>query len=591
MSETPILSVRGLNVTFGPYTVVHDLNFDVRAGSTLAIVGESGSGKSVTSLATIGLLPPDIGRVKGSIKLAGQELLTLSEPALRRVRGGKISMIFQEPMTSLNPVQRIGDQIAEAIRIHRGLSGKALRAAVLEMLRKVRIPDPERRIDAYPHTFSGGMRQRVVIAIALACNPQVIIADEPTTALDVTVQAQILNLLKDLQRDTGMSMIFITHDMGVVAEMADQVLVMRHGREIEQGDAQQIFSNPQNAYTRRLIEAAPSLVGKSAERTTAPTPVAYVPSTFRGKAPILEVKSLCVRFPSHSGLFGRITGEVHAVEQVSFAIGEGETLGLVGESGSGKSTIGKAIIDLAPRHSGDIIVAGRPVNYRDATSLGAMRRDVQMIFQDPFGSLDARQSIGSAIKEPMEVHGLARGRQAQQKMEWLLERVGLSPKRADSLPHEFSGGQRQRICIARALAMSPKLIIADEAVSALDVAIKDQIIDLLIDLQKELGLSYLFISHDMSAVERICDRVAVMYFGEITEIGRRQDVIGRPGHGYTQRLLSAIPITHPDQRDRKKRSSADEAQPRSPIKPLGFSSAPQNWEMLSDGHYVRQETP
>jgi peptide/nickel transport system ATP-binding protein len=499
-------------------------------------------------------------------------------------------MIFQEPMTSLNPVQRIGDQIGEAIRIHRGLSGSALRESVLDMLRKVRIPDPERRINAYPHTFSGGMRQRVMIALALACNPKVIIADEPTTALDVTVQSEILALLKDLQRDTGMSMIFITHDMGVVAEIADQVLVMRHGREIEYGKVQQVFSTPRDPYTRRLIEAVPSLVGKSVDQGVAPSPIEHVPLIFRGNDAILEVHSLCVRFPSHSGLFGRATGEVHAVEQVTFAIGQGETLGLVGESGSGKSTIGKAIIDLVPRHSGDIVVAGRPVKYQDPASLGALRRDVQMIFQDPFGSLDNRQSIGSAIKEPMEVHGLARGKEAHQRMEWLLERVGLSPKRADSLPHEFSGGQRQRICIARALAMSPKLIIADEAVSALDVAIKDQIMDLMIDLQKELGVSYLFISHDMSAVERICDRVAVMYFGEIVEIGSREDVIGRPGHAYTKRLLSAIPITHPDQRGKRQRRSIDDASPRSPIKPLGYSPAPQSWEQLSDGHFIRRAT-
>ncbi|WP_321936282.1 ABC transporter ATP-binding protein [Paraburkholderia sp. J8-2] len=588
MSDNSILTVRDLKIAFGTHTVVHDLNFHVPAGSTLAIVGESGSGKSVTSLAIMRLLPDGIGRASGSIRLDGQELLTLREPELRCVRGGKISMIFQEPMTSLNPVQRIGDQIGEAIRIHRGLSGRELREAVLDMLRTVRIPDPERRIDAYPHTFSGGMRQRVMIAMALACNPKLIIADEPTTALDVTVQSQILALLKDLQRRTGMSMIFITHDMGVVAEIADQVLVMRHGRVVEQGTAHQVFSNPRDPYTRRLIEAAPSLVGKSVDGAIVRSPVEKMPLTFRGKEAILEVNNLCVRFPSNSGLFGRLTGEVHAVEQVSFAIGQGETLGLVGESGSGKSTIGKAIINLAPHYCGEVIVAGRPVDYDDPSSLGALRREVQMIFQDPFGSLDNRQSIGDAIKEPMEVHGLARGKEAHQRMEWLLERVGLNPKRAGSLPHEFSGGQRQRICIARALAMSPKLIIADEAVSALDVAVKDQVIDLMIDLQREFGVSYLFISHDMAAIEKISDRVAVMYFGEIVEIGSREDVIGRPGHGYTQRLLSAIPITHPDQRGTRERALIDDRPPRSPIKPLGYSPAPQSWEMLSNGHFVRR---
>jgi peptide/nickel transport system ATP-binding protein len=588
MDGKPVLLVSGLTIAFGSTTVVHDLGFEIAAGETLAVVGESGSGKSVTSLAIMGLLPERIGRASGSVKLGDRELLTLSEPEMRGVRGGQVSMIFQEPMTSLNPVQRIGDQIGEAIRIHRGLKGAALREAVLEMLRKVRIPDPEERIDNYPHTFSGGMRQRVMIAMALACNPSLIIADEPTTALDVTVQAQTLALLKELQRETGTAILFITHDMGVVAEIADHVLVMRRGRAIEQGTVHEIFSNPRDAYTRSLIAAAPSLVGKLSDGAIAARSVEGVPLSFRGDAPVLEVRDLSVRFPSRGGLFGRLKGEVHAVEQVSFAIGKGETLGLVGESGSGKSTIGKAIIDLAPRHSGEITVAGRRIDYADPKSLASLRCDVQMIFQDPFGSLDTRQSIGSAIIEPMQVHGIASGKEAHSRMQWLLERVGLDPARAASLPHEFSGGQRQRICIARALAMSPKLIIADEAVSALDVAIKAQIIDLMIDLQKAFEVSYLFISHDMAAIERICDRVAVMYFGEIVEIGARDDVIGRPGHGYTQRLLSAIPITHPDQRDGRPPQRVHATPPRSPIKPVGYRPPPQSWEMMADGHFIRR---
>ena len=588
MAETAALSVSGLSISFGRTTVVHDLSFEIAPGSTLAVVGESGSGKSVTSLAVMGLLPERIGRATGSIRLGDQELLTLPESEMRRVRGGRISMIFQEPMTSLNPVQRIGDQIGEAIRIHRGLRGAALREAVLEMLRKVRIPDPEQRIDNYPHTFSGGMRQRVMIAMALACNPALIIADEPTTALDVTVQAQTLELLKELQRETGTAVLFITHDMGVVAEVADHVLVMRRGRVIEQGTVGEVFSNPRDPYTRMLIEAAPSLVGKLADGAVPAKPVEDVPLSFRGDAPVLEVRDLSVRFPTYGGLFSRLKGEVRAVEHVSFAIGRAETLGLVGESGSGKSTIGKAIIDLAPRAGGQIKVAGRVIDYADPRSLAALRRDVQMIFQDPFGSLDTRQTIGSAIIEPMQVHGIAKGAEARQKMEWLLERVGLDPARASSLPHEFSGGQRQRICIARALAMSPKLIIADEAVSALDVAIKAQIIDLMIDLQKEFGVSYLFISHDMAAIERICDRVAVMYFGEIVEIGERDDVIGRPAHPYTQRLLSAIPITHPEQRGSRERPAPDTAPPRSPIKPVGYTPPPQHWEMMAEGHFIRR---
>ena len=588
MASPPVLSVRDLSIAFGRTTVVHDLNLTIAAGETLAVVGESGSGKSVTSLAIMGLLPEGIGRATGVIELEGRSLLTLPESEMRKIRGGRVSMIFQEPMTSLNPVQRIGDQLAEVIAIHQGLRGAALKAAVLEMMKKVRIPDPETRMRQYPHTFSGGMRQRVMIAMALACDPVLIIADEPTTALDVTVQAQTLALLKDLQRETGTAVLFITHDMGVVAEVADHVLVMRHGREIESGSVHEVFSNPRAPYTRSLIAAAPSMAGKAATHSVPSAPTDAIPVTFAGDSPVIEVANLSVRFAMRGGFLGRLTGMVHAVEDVSFAIGKGETLGLVGESGSGKSTIGKAIINLAPVHAGKVTVSGRVVDYDDPRSLALLRRDVQMIFQDPFGSLDARQTIGSAIIEPMQVHGLARGRAAVEKMEWLLNRVGLDPARASSLPHEFSGGQRQRICIARALAMEPKLIIADEAVSALDVTIKGQIIELMIDLQKEFDVSYLFISHDMAAVERICDRIAVMYLGELVEIGAREDVIGRPGHPYTQRLLQAIPITHPDQRGIRAAPPPDTAAPVSPIKPVDYMPPPSAWNVAGDHHFIRR---
>ncbi len=592
MKNNSILSIRDLHISFGAVPVVHGLNLEIEAGKTLALVGESGSGKSVTSLAVMGLLPEATGHATGSVRLGDIELLGLSEDRMRSIRGSQISMIFQEPMTSLNPVQRIGDQLAEVIRLHRGLKGTALREAVLEMLRKVRIPDPETRMKQYPHTFSGGMRQRVMIAMALACNPKLIIADEPTTALDVTVQAQILDLLRELQRETGTAILFITHDMGVVAEMADHVLVMQKGCEIERGEVHEIFSNPKDDYTRTLIAAAPSLVGRSVKRVEPLEALQQLPLTEGSgdtkDTPVITVNDLCVRFPVRSGLLSRLTGNVHAVENVSFAISKGETLGLVGESGSGKSTIGKAIIDLAPVHAGRIQLSGREIDYKDPKSLSALHRDVQMIFQDPFGSLNARQTIGSAIMEPMTVHGLAKGKEAREKMHWLLERVGLDPRRAASLPHEFSGGQRQRICIARALAMSPKLIIADEAVSALDVAIKGQIIDLMIDLQQEFGVSYLFISHDMAAVEKICDRVAVMYFGEIVEIGAKKDVIANPVHPYTQRLLSAIPVTHPAQRKERLITAADKEKPRSPLKPLDYSPPDSRWARASDGHYIRQ---
>jgi peptide/nickel transport system ATP-binding protein len=587
MSDRPAIEVKDLKISFANKPVVHGMSFEIRPGKTLALVGESGSGKSVTSLAIMRLLPEKISSTEGSIKLDGRELMTLPEAEMRRIRGGRISMIFQEPMTSLNPIQTVGDQLAEVLRIHRNLKGAALREAVLDMLRKVRIPDPEERIKQYPHTFSGGMRQRVMIAMALACNPAVIVADEPTTALDVTVQAQTLELLKELQRETGTAILFITHDMGVVAETADDVLVMRHGRVIEQGSVHEVFSNPKDPYTRSLIEAAPSLAGKLQITTVPAQPIGELPVQ-TDEAPVLEVRDLAVRFPVHGGLLGRVKGAVHAVEHVSFSIGKGETLGLVGESGSGKSTIGKAIINLAHVNGGEIRVCGELVDYKDPRSLARMRRQVQMIFQDPFGSLDARQTIGSAIVEPMVVHGIEVGQAAYQKMEWLLERVGLDPRRANSLPHEFSGGQRQRICIARALAMTPRLIIADEAVSALDVTIKGQIIELMIDLSKEFGVSYLFISHDLAAVERICARVAVMYFGEIVEIGPRDEVIGRPGHSYTQRLLSAIPITHPDQRTTRPHRVADASPPRSPIKPLGYAAPKASWSRATEGHFIRQ---
>lgn len=586
MTDHPAITVSDLKISFSRKPVVHGISFKIKPGKTLALVGESGSGKSVTALAIMRLLPALIAGTQGSVRLGTRELLTLPEADMRRVRGGQISMVFQEPMTSLNPVQTVGTQLGEVLRIHRNLRGAALREAVLDLLRKVRIPDPEQRINQYPHTFSGGMRQRVMIAMALACNPDLIIADEPTTALDVTVQAQTLELLQELQRETGTAVLFITHDMGVVAEVADDVLVMRHGRVVEQGSVQEVFGNPKDAYTRKLIEAAPSLVGKLKANTLPAQPIDRLPATEEN--PVLELRDLSVRFPVRDGLLGRVKGAVHAVDAVSFAIGKGETLGLVGESGSGKSTIGKAIINLAPVHDGSVIVAGQQVDYRNAASLARMRRQVQMIFQDPFGSLDARQTIGSAIMEPMKVHGLETGRAAQEKMEWLLDRVGLDPNRARSLPHEFSGGQRQRICIARALAMAPRIIIADEAVSALDVTIKGQIIELMIDLQKEFGVSYLFISHDMAAVERICDRVAVMYFGEIVEIGPRDEVIGRPGHSYTQRLLSAIPITHPDQRETRLHRISDPGQPQSPLKPLGYTAPSARWSMAADGHFIRQ---
>ncbi len=573
-----LLAVENLSVSFNGVTAVKPMSYTIQRGKTLAVVGESGSGKSVSALAMMGLLPPNAS-ASGKIMFEGRDLLTLPEKDRRQIRGGRIAMIFQEPMTSLNPVQRIGDQIDEAVRYHRGFTGAAARAEVKRLMERVGIPDIDSRIDAFPHTFSGGMRQRVMIAMALASNPALLIADEPTTALDVTIQAQILELMQEIQRDTGVAILFITHDMGVVAEIADEVLVMKAGELIERGAVKPIFDGADAEYTRTLIAAVPQLAsGLSA--TLSPLPVPR-------EETILAAENLTVRFPIRSGLLARHTGNLHAVEDVSLTIRAGETLGLVGESGSGKSTIGRAIMNLNSIESGTVLLAGRAVNYGSDASRDALRRDVQMIFQDPYGSLDSRQTVGDAIMEPMIFHRLANKAEARERMKSLLERVGLSPKVAGRFPHEFSGGQRQRICIARALAMQPKLIIADEAVSALDVTVKAQIIALMISLQEEFGLSYLFISHDIAAVERICHRVAVMHFGEIVELGPREAVIGRPAHDYTRRLLSAVPIAHPDLRGTRQRIIDPGTKP-SPVRPRGYEPPKAQWLEVEPEHLVRQ---
>ena len=576
----PVMTVENLSVAFGPNRAVKAMSYTIHAGHTLAVVGESGSGKSVSALAMMGLLPPT-AMVSGKILFEGQDLLQASERQMQRIRGGRIAMIFQEPMTSLNPVQRVGAQIAEAVRYHRGLKGPEARKEVLRLMERVGIPDADRRVRAYPHTFSGGMRQRVMIAMALASNPALLIADEPTTALDVTIQAQILELIQEIQRDTGVAVLFITHDMGVVAEIADEVLVMRNGDLVERGGVLDIFDRSQADYTQSLIAAVPQLAaGGSGKLQPLPAPA---------DDKILSLRDLTVRFPIRSGLLARRTGSVHAVEEVSLAIRSGETLGLVGESGSGKSTIGRSIINLENIHSGEVLLSGKTVDYGSTAGRLALRRKVQMIFQDPYGSLDGRQTVGDAIMEPMVFHRLAGPAEARERMKDLLDRVGLSPRHAGRLPHEFSGGQRQRICIARALAMRPRLIIADEAVSALDVTIKVQIIELMIGLQEEFGLSYLFISHDIAVIERICHRVAVMHFGQLVEIGSREAVIGRPAHSYTRRLLSAVPVAHPALRGSRRRLPDEGGRP-SPVHSLGYRPPEAVWRTLEDGHLAREET-
>jgi peptide/nickel transport system ATP-binding protein len=597
----PVLSVSGLKTSFrgdeGWTTVVKGVSFDVAPRETVAIVGESGSGKSVTALSIMRLVPPQTGRIEGSIRLAGRDLLTLPDKAMHHVRGNEVAMIFQEPMTSLNPVLTIGFQIAESLITHRGMSRQEAEAETVRLLEKVRIPAAKSRFHEYPHRFSGGMRQRVMIAMALACKPKLLIADEPTTALDVTIQAQILELLKVLQEEEGMAILFITHDMGVVAQIADRTVVMYQGKAVETGATAQIFAAPAHPYTRALLSAVPrlgSMEGRArpmrfpvVDKTTGESDVPVeTPDTVKAaERPILEVSGLTTRFDITSGLFGKVTGRVHAVENLSFSVHAGETLALVGESGCGKSTTGRSILRLIEPNAGSVVVDGEDVMAMDGRTLRDMRKRMQIVFQDPFASLNPRMSVGAAIAEPLYAHGLATAGEAQDRVAELLTRVGLSPDMASRFPHQFSGGQRQRICIARALALGPKLIVADEAVSALDVSVKAQVVNLMLDLQASMGLAYLFISHDMAVVERMCHRVAVMYLGEIVEIGPRAAVFGNPQHPYTKKLMAAVPTPDPSRRGEHRVISNDEI--KSPVRPADYQPPVRQYREVSPGHVVQ----
>ncbi|WP_372089225.1 ABC transporter ATP-binding protein [Tistrella mobilis] len=566
--DGPLLDVRSLSVRFGSNRVVDDVSFAVAPGQTLAIVGESGSGKSVTSLAIMRLIDHMNGIIdQGEIRF-GQgpdpvDIARASQDEMRRIRGKDVAMIFQEPMTSLNPVFTVGDQIAEVLMLHEGLPKSRALTAARELLEMVRLPDAAAMLKRYPHQLSGGMRQRVMIAMALACRPKLLIADEPTTALDVTIQAQILSIIRDLQKKLGMAVIFITHDMGVVAEIADRVVVMWRGRKVEEGPVEEIFARPAHAYTRALLSAVPALGSMTGEPFPKRLPltvmdgeqsrvvgVETVQDTARyDRAPILSLRGLEARFDVRRNLLGRVTHRVHAVEGVDLDLWPGETLSLVGESGSGKSTIGRTIQQLQDPTGGEVRFEGRPMSDMSAHERRRLRRQVQYVFQDPFASLDPRRTVGFSIAEPITTHGLIDGAKAiRSRVAELLERVGLKPEFADRYPHEFSGGQRQRICIARALASKPRLIIADEALSALDVSVQAQIINLMMELQAEEGLAYLFISHDMAVVEKISHRVAVLYLGQIVEIGSRAAVFERPMHPYTRKLLSAVPVADPTRR-------------------------------------------
>ncbi|HEV7339256.1 MAG TPA: ABC transporter ATP-binding protein [Bosea sp. (in: a-proteobacteria)] len=598
--SAPVLSVSDLVTSFRVERqwrqVVKGISFDIKPRETVAVVGESGSGKSVTALSVMRLTQPGSSRIEGSIKLSGKELLTLPEADMRRIRGNEIAMIFQEPMTSLNPVLPIGFQIAEALVLHRGLSRSEAEAESIRLLEKVRIPAARSRFHEYPHRFSGGMRQRVMIAMALACKPKLLIADEATTALDVTIQAQILELIKLLQEEDGMSVLFITHDMGVVAEIADRTVVMYNGEAVETGTTEAIFTRPTHPYTRSLLAAVPKLGAMEGVRRPMRFPMvdrktglSDIPTetsdtVAHAERPVLEVNGLTTRFEIRSGLLGGVKGRVHAVENVSFSLQPGETLALVGESGCGKSTTGRSVMRLIEPLSGSVLLDGEDVLKLDRKTLRERRKRMQMIFQDPFASLNPRMDVGTTIAEPLLINRLATRSEAQDKVAELLHRVGLHPDMASRFPHEFSGGQRQRICIARALAVEPRLIVADESVSALDVSVKAQVINLMLELQERMKLAYLFISHDMAVVERVSHRVAVMYLGEIVEIGPREAIFGNPQHPYTKRLLAAVPVADPARRHEKRPVSNDEI--RSPVRAPDYAPPVRQYREVSPGHAV-----
>ena len=615
MKKKPLIEVKDLRVYFKlkdkTVIAVDGISWNINKGETLAVVGESGSGKSVTALSLMRLTDYSGGKIvsgeinffrknKFAIDLSKQNQKTMGD-----VRGNDISMIFQEPMTSLNPVYTIGMQISEAIIKHQDKTKNEAIKIALDMIKLVRIPEPEKQLNQYPHQLSGGMRQRVMIAMALCCRPSLLIADEPTTALDVTIQSQILDLIKMLQKEIGMSVMFITHDMGVVAEVADRVVVMFQGKKVEEGTASEIFHNPQHPYTKALLSAVPKLGSMKGRKM--PAKFANVDiNRSEGddiknnkpeqefidmknyvnyeKDPLLKVKGLTKRFDIKRGLGGS-KGSVHAVENIDFTLQSAETFGLVGESGCGKSTTGRSIIRLIEPTRGSVIFEGKELTNLSSKEMIPYRRQMQMIFQDPFASLNPRMIIRDIISEPMLVHGLSKIEEVSIKVNDLLNKVGLQSDYASRYPHELSGGQRQRIGIARALALEPKLIIADEAVSALDVSIQAQVVNLMMELQEEFGLSYLFISHDMAVIERVSHRVGVMYLGEIVEMGSRNQVFENPQHPYTKKLMSAVPIADPNKRKTKLNLITDEI----PNIIHSTSYEPEKIDLISidEGHFVK----
>ncbi len=564
-----ILEVEDLNVAFWVddtwYPAAVDVSYHVAAGEVLAIVGESGSGKTQSSMALVGLLPPN-GRASGSAKLRGKELLGLSEAGKRAVRGNEIAVIFQEPMTALNPVYTIGFQIVETLRSHFTMSPRDAKERALELLRLVEIPEPERRFDSFPHQLSGGQRQRAMIAQALACEPTLLVADEPTTALDVTVQAEILKLMHDLRTRIDAGIVLITHDMGVVADMADRIIVMKDGRIVETGTADQIFHSPQHEYTQQLLAAVPHF-GQHAARTAgewegdhgdeafrrgAATHVTATAAGEPAEAPLVEMRDLVLEYPKRGS-----QPVFRAVDGVSLTIAQGEVVGLVGESGSGKTTIGRAVVGLLPIAGGSLEVAGVDMVGAKPRELRPLRRQVGIVFQDPGSSLNPRLPIGESIGEPLFLHEKLRGKQLNERVERLLDDVQLPRSMRNRYPHELSGGQRQRVGIARALALEPKLLVADEPTSALDVSVQARVLDLFQELQEHHGFGCLFVSHDLAVVEMLASRIAVMQYGRLVEVGPREQIVFDPQDPYTRRLVAAVPVPDPhEQRERRRQRDA-----------------------------------
>ena len=598
--KKPLASFENLRVEFdtkdGKVVAVEDVSFEIKPKQTVCLVGESGSGKSVSSLSMMRLVEFGGGKLSGGkIFFTNSEgrkinLSNSNQKQMRNIRGNEIGMIFQEPMTALNPVFTIERQLTEGLIVHKKISKRKAKMEALELLRLVRIPEPEMRMQQYPHELSGGMRQRVVIAMALACEPRLLIADEPTTALDVTIQAEILALINRLKVETNAAILFITHDMAVVAQMADRVVVMHNGKKMEEGTVHEIFNNPQHEYTKSLLAAVPKL-GEMASRKY-PEPMRLVGQK-KTKAlkpivgtnePLLKVSNLVTRYPVKGGMLRRTVARVHAVEDVSFTIMKGKTLSLVGESGCGKSTVGRSLIRLVEPTSGDVNLDGQNILSLNSKDMREARSNIQMVFQDPFASLNPTLTLFDQVAEPLRNFGTNNPGELRVKIGDLFDRVKLPRSFIRRYPHELSGGQRQRIAIARALALNPKLIVADEPVSALDVSVQAQVLNLMMELQVDLGLSYLFISHDMAVVERVSHDVGVMYLGRLVEIGPRPSIFRNPQHPYTQDLLKAVPIADPDKR-KSERDLNFKPLP-SPIHDLTHNPTPSEYKEVAKNHYV-----